>query len=77
MGKAQQELARSNIFINADVKEWYREESAKMGVSMSALMAMALYQFKEQKEMILRMESQEFKDMVALARNELEKEGRV
>lgn len=71
------ELSRVNIFLNPDVKQWFQDEASNMGVSMSALMAMALYQFKEQKEMILKMNSPEWSDMLELAKNEMKKEGRL
>ena len=73
----KEDLSRVNIFLNADVKQWYKEKAATMGVSMSALMAMSLYQYKEQKEMLVKMNSQEWSDMLEIAKNEMKKEGRM
>jgi len=73
----KEDLSRVNIFLNADVKQWYKEQAATMGVSMSALMAMSLYQYKEQKEMLVKMYSQEWSDMLEIAKNEMKKEGRM
>ena len=73
----KEDLSRVNIFLNADVKQWYKEQAASMGVSMSALMAMSLYQYKEQKEMLVKMNSQEWSDMLEIAKNEMKKEGRM
>ena len=73
----KEDLSRVNIFLNADIKQWYKEQAANMGVSMSALMAMSLYQFKEQKEMLVKMNSQEWTDMLEIAKSEMKKEGRL
>lgn len=73
----KEDLSRVNIFLNADIKQWYKEQAANMGVSMSALMAMSLYQFKEQKEMLVKMNSQEWIDMLEIAKSEMKKEGRL
>ena len=73
-GPTKLNLERVTIFISAEMKEWYKIEASKMGLSMSALMATALYQHREQKEMMIKMQTDEFKDMLLLAKAELDKQ---
>lgn len=41
---------RKNINVSIKLDEWYRKEAKEMGVSQSALMAMAMSKYIEDKE---------------------------
>lgn len=46
----KQELARKNMYMSQEVAQWYVTEADKIGVSQSALMAMVLSQYIDQKK---------------------------
>jgi len=41
---------RVNIWVSKDLKEWFQSYAEKCGMSMSSLMAFALFQFREKEE---------------------------
>lgn len=43
-------LIKVNFTTNDDLKEWYKVEAEKMGISMSALMSFVLSQYKKNEE---------------------------
>lgn len=43
-------LIKVNFTTNDDLKEWYKVEAEKMGISMSALMSFVLSQYKKTEE---------------------------
>lgn len=50
--KVSSELVRKNIRMSEQLAEWYEVRAAEMGVSQSALMAMALDAYVKQEETI-------------------------
>lgn len=46
------EKARVNIYLSEEVKQYYKNKAAEMGLSMSQYMHMALKQQMEQEQMI-------------------------
>lgn len=43
-------LVKCNFMLNDEVKEWYKVEGEKMGLSMSGLMSFVLAQYKKNEE---------------------------
>jgi len=53
----KKETVRAGFIIGTDVKDWYKRRAKSVGVSMSSLMAIALYEYKEKVESIEREKS--------------------
>lgn len=64
--KENDNVKRVNIFVNVKVKEWYQKRARDYGMSMSALMSMAMTEWKEQKETMSVMKSKQLTDMVRM-----------
>lgn len=58
---------RAGIVLGVDLRDWFRQRASETGVSMSALMAMALHQYREQQEVLSKMRTDEWANMVKLA----------
>jgi|GEM_PF-6130689 hypothetical protein len=54
---ADSNKSRFNITLSNEIKEWYVKRADSIGVPISALMTMALVQYKEQYEGIKAMSS--------------------
>ncbi len=40
------------MYLSTDLEHWYREQAAKAGVSLSGMVAMALNEYKQQKDAV-------------------------
>jgi len=44
------ETVRTNVVMTAELHQWYKNQSDKIGVTMSALLTMALFAYREEAE---------------------------
>ena len=66
---------RFNIRISHNVKQWFQEKSDETGISMSALMAMALNEYIDQKDSLKAMTRVDyFTSQLEEIRNKIEAE---
>lgn len=63
---------RVGVIMGTDVRDWFKSRAYDMGVSMSSLMAVALHQYREQQEVLSKMRTDEWGNMVKLALMESE-----
>lgn len=50
-------MKRINMNISSELVEWFDKKSSEIGVSRTALMSMAMYQYMEQRENIKALEN--------------------
>lgn len=61
---ANEKTARVNIFMSKDLKQWYKDRSSDTGISMSSMMAIALSEYKDQKETIQILKTMELEKRI-------------
>ena len=59
-------MKRKNITISDELADWYEKYAKEGGMTQSSLMAMALLQWREQKEILEKMQSKEWLEMMEM-----------
>lgn len=62
--------ARVNIFMSKELKQWYKDKSKETGISMSAFMAIALSEYKDQKDTIDLLKKMNIQELISQVNKE-------